>query len=308
MSGLLEALVPLGEAVDRGADADERVDVIVPVLGTNDLWKRNLTSIYREIPVNRLLLGDAGSQDATVEIARRFPRVEVIDHAGFTLGFALRDLIHRVETEFFVYLHADVYLPPGWYDAMAAHRDAFDWFECHRRFLHLIHTDDDPQYARRRAYSGSQMGRTSVLREASAPFEDDHIVRSEDILLQYNVENAGGRYGKVPDTFHIHELELSPHQIASLDIQYARDRDPAWISRSADEMVRSIVKYAGPDDPDALYIVRTHLRRLRRTRPQEAAGLRSWVGRASATWDKALRSGFRRRLLRALPGGPWGGA
>ena len=55
-------------------DPSDAVDVLIPVMHTNDLWEANLLSIYREIPVKRLLLGDAGCIDRTVEIARRFPR------------------------------------------------------------------------------------------------------------------------------------------------------------------------------------------------------------------------------------------
>ena len=114
---------------DRFAARPENaVDVIIPVLHTNELWRKNLISIYREIPVKRLLLGDAGCVDRTLEVAKDFPRVEVHDHRAFvSLGFSLRRLIEAVSTEWFVYLHSDVYLPEGWFDAMARHQGAYDW-------------------------------------------------------------------------------------------------------------------------------------------------------------------------------------
>ena len=47
--------VPL---VDRFArDPSDAVDVIIPIIHTNELWDTNLRSIYREVPVKRLLLG-----------------------------------------------------------------------------------------------------------------------------------------------------------------------------------------------------------------------------------------------------------
>ena len=59
---------------DRFAtDSARAVDVIIPIVHTNELWRSNLTSIYREIPVNRLLIGDGGCIDDSLEIARRFP-------------------------------------------------------------------------------------------------------------------------------------------------------------------------------------------------------------------------------------------
>ena len=62
-------------------EPDVAVDVIIPMLHTNELWRANLLSIYREIPVKRLLLGDGGCTENTIEIARSFPRVEVFDHS-----------------------------------------------------------------------------------------------------------------------------------------------------------------------------------------------------------------------------------
>src|SRR5262245_27577412 len=111
--------------VDRlNADPGLAVDVIIPVLHTNELWQANLLSVYREIPVSRLLLGDGGCVDDTIEVARKFPRVEVFDHRAFkSLGFSIRRLIEEVQSEWFIYLHSDVYLPEGWFDNMAAARN-----------------------------------------------------------------------------------------------------------------------------------------------------------------------------------------
>src|SRR5260370_15393584 len=121
--------------VDRFARSPEgAVDVIIPVLHSNELWKKNLISIYREVPVRRLLLGDAGCKDDTLVIARQFPRVEIYDHTSFkSLGYSVRALMTAVETEWFLYLHSDVYLPEKWFDTMRAHQSEFDWFGCPMR-------------------------------------------------------------------------------------------------------------------------------------------------------------------------------
>src|SRR5690349_4286459 len=77
--------------VDRRAtDAAGAVDVIIPVIHTNEMRRANLRSIYREIPVNRLLLGDGGCIDDSLEVACEFPRVQVLDHRSFkSLGYSL---------------------------------------------------------------------------------------------------------------------------------------------------------------------------------------------------------------------------
>ena len=46
------------------------VDVIIPIIHTTTLWKANLQSIYREIPVNRLIISDGGCIDNSLEIAK----------------------------------------------------------------------------------------------------------------------------------------------------------------------------------------------------------------------------------------------
>ena len=84
--------------VDRyEREPDKAVDVIIPVMHTKELWRSNLLSIYRGIPVNRLVLGHGGVIDDTVEMACQFPRVEVFDHTGFvSLGDSIRKLIEAV--------------------------------------------------------------------------------------------------------------------------------------------------------------------------------------------------------------------
>jgi len=62
---------------------EEAVDVIVPLLNTNELWERNLYSFYREIPINRSLIGDGGCTDDSIEIVKKFPRVIVIDQSKY---------------------------------------------------------------------------------------------------------------------------------------------------------------------------------------------------------------------------------
>jgi hypothetical protein len=57
---------------DRFArDASDAIEVIIPVIHTNELWRANPNSIYREIPVRRLLISDGGCKDDSIE--RGFP-------------------------------------------------------------------------------------------------------------------------------------------------------------------------------------------------------------------------------------------
>jgi len=185
----------------------EKIDVIVPVKNTKSNWAECLDSFYNEIPINRLLVGDGGCTDDTIRVVRKYPRVTIFEQSTLkTLGYRIRRLIEKVVTEWFVYLHSDVSLPRGWYDEMCKYRNQWDWFECRRIAVYRNGTKREltEQYKVKRAYSGSQMGKTSILKKVVEEFEDDFIHRTEDIIIQQNVEKLGFHYGKVPATFHFH--------------------------------------------------------------------------------------------------------
>jgi len=59
------------------------IDIIIPVIHTNELWEVNLLSFYREIPIHKLLIGDGGCIDDSISIAEKFPRVQIFDHRSY---------------------------------------------------------------------------------------------------------------------------------------------------------------------------------------------------------------------------------
>ncbi|MGM4906773.1 glycosyltransferase family 2 protein [Tardiphaga sp. 866_E4_N2_1] len=266
----------------------EAVDVIVPIIHTNELWRKNLISIYREIPVNRLILGDGGSTDGSIDLAREFPRVEVLDHREFTsLGFSLRRLIEAVETDWFVYLHSDVYLPPDWFETMCKHRGEYDWFECSQRIT--LMADYMLEVAEgARAFSGSQMGKKSAFAAVVPLIDDDYLYRNEDIILAGLVTRAGHRYGRVTDTFHFHQVMHKPSRwrrpVKRVDIHLdvARDED----IRANDTYVRGIVKYLDPDQTtqDVVDSMRYPIGRLANLNAIDAGELRDWVKKTNSKW------------------------
>ena len=76
---MIDDILRRNEFVDRFVQSTDRsVDVIIPVIHTNGLWEQNLKSIYREIPIRRLLISDGGCIDDSIAIVRRFPRVTVL--------------------------------------------------------------------------------------------------------------------------------------------------------------------------------------------------------------------------------------
>ncbi len=270
--------------VNEGARA---VDVIVPTHNTNGLWRANLLSYYREIPISRLLIGDGGCEDDTIAVVSEFPRVQVLDQRNFySLGACLRDLMRAVETEWFVYLHSDVYLPPGWFDAMVAHRGDYDWFECRRRMVVLLEYPGVAHDAADRPYSGSQMGRKRVFDTILDRIDDDYLYRNEDLVFRELVEGAGGRYGRALDTWHYHEKTNKPglQEPDLIEVSLKRAEDPAWQVRTYDSQARGIIKYTRPSKPYLIANVLGPLRRLDRLGALDKAEFRAWTEATRPEW------------------------
>ena len=275
--------------VDRfAADPSQGVDVVIPIIHTNEFWRANLLSIYREIPVNRLILGDGGCIDGSIDVAREFPRVEVLDHRDFiSLGYSIRHLIEAVETEWFIYLHSDVFLPDGWFEKMCAQRGNFDWFECNQRITVLADYMLEIPNAER-AFSGSQMGRKAAFASVTPQIDDDYLYRNEDIIIADLVKRAGHRYGRVTDTFHFHQVMHKPsrwrRRLKRVDVHLDTARDEEV--RANETYVRGIVKYLKPDETtqDVRDSVRYPILKLRQLGEKSADEIQDWVRKTNPDW------------------------
>jgi uncharacterized protein Smg (DUF494 family) len=226
-------------------DPTDAMDVIIPIIHTNELWHTNLLSLYREIPIRSLLIGDGGCVDNSIEIVSKFPRVEVHDHRKYvSLGYSLRKLIEAVKSEWFIYVHSDVYLPPGWFDVMKRHRGEYDWFGCPMRITVLA---DYHFVDKERPYAGSQMGRKEAFRDVSK-IDDDFVYRQEDLVLANVVEQAGFKEGRIEDTFHYHQVmhKESPWARKIKSVAFNIEWSKAEEIRQAMTQVKGIIKYLDP--------------------------------------------------------------
>lgn len=270
---------------DRYArDPQSAVDVVIPVLHTNELWETNLVSIYREIPVHRLLISDGGCVDDSIEIARKFPRTVVLDHrAVASLGYCIRKLIEAVETEWFIYLHSDVYLPEGWFDVMKKYQGQFDWYGCPMQHTVMVEyrlRDDD------RPYAGSQIGRTAAFRQGLAKIDDDFVYRQEDFVFADIVTSAGYKEGKVEDTFHYHQTMHKPSpamrrvRSVRIDVEMSREEQV----RTAMTQAKGIVKYLDPSIPWLVNSLRASVQELQALGAANLDELRQWVAATNPAW------------------------
>jgi hypothetical protein len=271
---------------DRFArDPSGAIDVIIPVIHTNELWKKNLVSIYREVPVNRLLISDGGCKDNSIDIVSKFPRVTVLDHRAYkSLGFCLRKLIEEVNTDWFIYVHSDVYLPEGWFDTMRKHQPQYDWFGCPMRItVQVDYTNTDKLFDELRPYAGSQMGRTAAFIDGVKKIDDDFVYRQEDFVMASMV--AENKHGRVEDTFHYHQVmhKESPWarklKRVAVQVEWSREEE----IRASTMQVKGIIKYLTPSRA-LVQEAELHAQRLIDLGAITWPELMDWIGRTNADW------------------------
>ncbi len=282
--------------MDRFAsDPEAAVEVIVPIIHTNELWKANLTSFFREIPIKRLLIGDGGCIDDSVDVAKTFPRVTVLDHRAYSsLGYSIRKLIEEVQTDWFIYVHSDVYLPEGWFDRMRAHQSEFDWFGC--RMQHTVMVEYDHGYGDR-PWAGSQMGRKKAFEVGLERIEDDYVYRQEDFVFADIVRRGGFREGRVPDVFHFHQTIHKPsptgRRVKSLGIQM--EMTEAEEVRTCLTQVRGLLKYVDPR-PELVPAIRVNVQRLEELGEWTWTQMLDWTRTNGPAWLPLLTARERRKF------------
>jgi glycosyltransferase involved in cell wall biosynthesis len=94
------------------------VDVVIITRNSERMLIECLKSVYKNVPVNRLIVVDGYSTDNTLEIVRRFQKehgnVLVIQDEG-TRATARQKGIAQVETEWFMFVDSDVVLCRDWF-------------------------------------------------------------------------------------------------------------------------------------------------------------------------------------------------
>jgi len=94
-----------------------KIDVILITKNSashTPVFENSLRSLYREVPVKRLIVVDAFSTDDTLKILRKFPNVEIHQLRG-NRAVARQYGIEQVETEWFMFIDDDVILCRDWF-------------------------------------------------------------------------------------------------------------------------------------------------------------------------------------------------
>ena len=222
------------------------VDVVMLTLDADNFLHRCLCSLYREVPVNRLLVCDGGSKDSTKAIFQDYPRVLFFARPDIrTMGKAYEFLFNQVETEWCVIIDADLELQEDGFDKMCQKRQELDVMECGERTLvyHFARDFPSAKLDTTRPGDSCYLARTKAL--SSFHCDDDYIWRITDFFFRQQVEKAGFKYGKVPVRRFHHETERVPYTSDEEKIyQKMVCPEPQWIIIDKNKLEAIMMKYA----------------------------------------------------------------
>lgn len=110
-----------------GASKRMRIDVVILTKNSEYILEDCLNSIYRNVPVNNLIVVDGFSTDSTIKILndfnRKYGNIRIIQEKG-TRATARELGIHNVETEWFMFVDSDVILCEDWYEKASKYMKA----------------------------------------------------------------------------------------------------------------------------------------------------------------------------------------
>jgi len=94
------------------------VDVVILTKNSERLLKECIDSVYRNVPVNNLIVVDGYSDDGTVQIVKEFQQkhgnVTLLQDRG-TRGSARQRAMSEVKSDWFMFVDSDVILSENWF-------------------------------------------------------------------------------------------------------------------------------------------------------------------------------------------------
>ena len=267
----------------------EPVDVLLLTLDAEIYLERCLDTVYREVPVDKMIVVDGGSKDKTLDILNKYPRMEIHVRPDIrTTGKCLEFAFTRVTNRWILIISSDEEVPLGWYDEMVKYRDKYDFFGCkridHYEFYRVRPRSIDINY---RPLGGPWLARFECFKNYHV--DDDYMWGVTDFLLRQVAEKNGYRFGKVPTTYHYHHTTDNMRFESDAEKRGRRMvfQDPKWEivnkanwARAHDNFRKAIVKYLEPQFvfPSEGEAVLQHLRKL---------DMR-WVKKTNVEWYKLI--------------------
>ena len=113
---------PAGREPDRSSMSSEGVTIYIPAYNVSEFLPPSIESLLAQShPPDEILIIDDGSQDATPEIAARYPQVTLIRHErNRGLAAARNTAFRSARNEFIASLDADCVADPNWLAALVS--------------------------------------------------------------------------------------------------------------------------------------------------------------------------------------------
>ena len=203
--------------------------MIVPLYIIQDDINDYIENWFSELPIRKLFLG-IGKKYFNISDKYRNDIEFIYQKEHKTLGMCIVELMSKVRTKWFVYLHSDVKLTPYSFEVIKKYmKEDVGGIEGSpilvrndtKRFL--------GRYYIKRAYSGFQAFKTEAVPNIIKKIEDDFVYRNEDIIFQNAILIQGLKYEKSWAMYlHINEGK------------YIRNE------KDAHEMFLGLLKYTDP--------------------------------------------------------------
>jgi glycosyltransferase involved in cell wall biosynthesis len=201
-----------------------KVDVVL--LTKNSLMpclKHCVQSIYRNIPINRLIVVDGGSTDGTIDFLRQFSNVIIVDDSKGNRATSRQIGIKMVETEWFLFVDSDVILSNNWFneawkyvdddvgavqgvDKPIGDRSVSDFGEAMDKLRTRLHKPLKEHPSIIRGFTGDTLIRTSAIKDIKIP---KFLHFYEDQYIRKFVENKGFKWiiTQNPFCYHFKTIE-----------------------------------------------------------------------------------------------------
>ena len=277
----------------------EPVDVLLGTLDEETYLERCLDSVYREIPVNKLIVIDGGSKDKTIAILKKYPRVEIHIRPDIrTTGKCCEFLFSYATTSWVAIIEGHIELPEAWYDEVLKYKGRYDFFGC-KRIVHYEFYRVDPTSLdiNQRPMGAPWLARLDCFNNYHV--DDDYMWRHTDRLLRQVAEKNGYRFGKVATTYHYHHTTDKPMYESDAEKRGSRlvfeeptleILDKANREKTLEISRKAIVKYLDPEfiyprDDDGVLLDLTKLDM-------------EWVKKTNVKWYNVLAEYRRKNYIK----------